>query len=236
MKAIFLGTYYQILNFLRVKKALFFSFVFPVFLYFVFIFIWGNDSSVYTKFICTGIIAIITASNAIMALGRIIVQYKHDGMDKVLKTIPYAYFIQMSALVLSRIVMITCAAGLLLIFSSIISKTVFSLEELLTIEGGVIMGVYVFSLIGQIIAELLEDSNSEGNIFNVIFYVIIFLSDCFYPITEMNSTIATFVHFNPITPVLHIIRGEGDWYLIIVAIVFLQFLVYFISKNKNLKR
>lgn len=151
MKAIFLGTYYQVLNFLRVKKALFFSFIFPIFLYFVFIFIWGNDSSTYTKFICTGIIAIITASNAIMALGRIIVQYKHDGMDKVLKTIPYAYFVQMSALILSRIVMITCAVGLLLIFSSVISKTVFSLEELLTIEGGVIVGVYVFSLIGGVI-------------------------------------------------------------------------------------
>lgn len=236
MKAIFLGTYYQVLNFLRVKKALFFSFIFPIFLYFVFIFIWGNDSSTYTKFICTGIIAIITASNAIMALGRIIVQYKHDGMDKVLKTIPYAYFVQMSALILSRIVMITCAVGLLLIFSSVISKTVFSLEELLTIEGGVIVGVYVFSLIGQVIAELLEDSNSEGSIFNAIFYVIIFLSDCFYPITDMNPTIATFIQFNPITQVLHIIRGEGDWHLIIVVIIFLQFLVYIISKNMNLKR
>ena len=36
MKALFLGTYYQILNLLRVKKAVFFSFIFPAFLFVLF--------------------------------------------------------------------------------------------------------------------------------------------------------------------------------------------------------
>jgi len=237
MEAILLGTYYQVLNFLRVRKALFFSFIFPIFLYVVFIFVWGNNSITYAKFICTGIIAIIVASNAIMALGQIIVQYNRNGMTKVLKTIPRGYITHMASLVLSRILLISCAAAFLLTTSFVISHVKFSFTDLLLIEIGICIGVYVFTLVGQIIAEYLEDKHLESSISNGLFYVIIFLSDCFYPITDMNPAFAIIVSINPMTPILHIMRGEGNClYVLIIEIVILQLLVYKISRNKTQKR
>lgn len=237
MEAILIGTYYQILNFLRVRKALFFSFIFPIFLYVVFVFVWGNDSVTYTKFICTGIVAIIVASNAIMAIGRIIVQYNRNGMVRILKTIPGGYLTHMSSLVLSRILLITCATIVLIAVSFVISHTIFSFKDLLLLEIGICIGVYLFTLLGQIIAEFLEDKHSEGSILNGLFYVIIFLSDCFYPITEMNPAFAMIVSINPMTPILRIMRGEGNWlYVLITEIIILQLSVYMISKKTTQKR
>ena len=237
MKAILIGTYYQILNFLRVRKALFFSFIFPIFLYVVFVFVWGNDSVTYTKFICTGIVAITVASNAMMAIGRIIVQYNRNGMVRTLKTIPRGYITHIASLVLSRIFLITCATIVLIVISFVISHTIFSFKDLLLLEIGICIGVYVFTLLGQIIAEFLEDKHSEGSILNGIFYVIIFLSDCFYPITDMNPAFAMIVSINPMTPILHIMRGEGNWfYVLIIEIILLQLTTYIISKKKKQKR
>lgn len=237
MKAILLGTYYQILNFLRVRKALFFSFIFPIFLYVVFVFVWGNDSVTYTRFICTGIVAIIVASNAIMAIGRIIVQYNRNGMVRILKTIQGGYITHIASLVLSRVFLITCAAIILLAVSFGISHTVFSLKDIFLLEIGICIGVYVFTLLGQIIAEILEDKHSEGGISNGLFYVITFLSDCFYPITDMNPAFAVVVSINPMTPILHIMRGDGSWlYVLFIEIIILQLSVYIISKKTIQKR
>lgn len=237
MKSILVGTYYQILNFLRVRKALFFSFIFPIFLYFIFVFVWGNDSTTYTKFICTGIVAIIVASNAIMALGRIVVQYNRNGMNRVLKTIPGGYIIHMTSLVLSRIILISCAAIFLLMASFVISHVSFSFKELLQIEIGIFVGVYVFTLLGLIIAEFLEDTHSEGGVTHGLFYAIIFLSDCFYPITDMNPAFAMVVSINPMTPILHIMRGEDNWlYMLLIEIFIFQLISYKISMNKTQKR
>jgi len=45
------------------------------------------------------------------------------------------------------------------------------------------------------------------------------------------------VSINPMTPILHIMRGEGNClYVLIIEIVILQLLVYKISRNKTQKR
>lgn len=53
MRAILLGTTYQLLSFLRVKKAFFFAFVFPTFVYVLFSLIWGIDNEDYNNFLLT---------------------------------------------------------------------------------------------------------------------------------------------------------------------------------------
>lgn len=237
MKAIIIGTYYQILNFVRVKKALFFSFIFPVFLYLVFTFVWGNNSKGYAKFILSGIVTITIASNAIMALGRIIVQYNKNGMSRILKSIPHAYAIQIITLILSRIILLSFAFFFLLIIALLISGVALSAKEIANYEIGIFIGIFIFTLIGQIIAEILEDKHSENSVSNGIFYIIIFISDCFYPITELNPALATLVSFNPITPVLHIIRGEGGWCVpLLVEMSLLLIISYILSNRKMQKR
>lgn len=143
----------------------------------------------------------------------------------------------MSALILSRIILISCAAILLLLLSYIISGLTISWYGLLRVEFGIVIGMYVFTLLGLLVAELLEDKHSESSISNGIFYAIIFLSDSFYPLTEMNTAFGLVVAVNPITPILRFMRDESGWMLpFLIEIVILQTAVFYISKHKIQKR
>lgn len=237
MKAILVGTYFQILNFLRVKKAFFFSFVFPIFLYLIFTFVWGNHSITYAKFILSGIVAITIASNAMMALGKVIVEYNKNGLTRILKSIPRAYAVQIFALILSRAVLLSFSFLFLLLIAYLVSGVALSTSEILNYEVGIFVGILVFTLIGQIIADVLEDNHSENSISNGIFYIIIFVSDCFYPVTEMNPFLKTLVAFNPITPILHLIRGEEGWIIpIVIELIILLIFFRVLSIKKVQKR
>lgn len=218
MKAILLGTYYQILNLIRVRKAFFFSFIFPLFLFCVFVFVWGNDSVVYAKFILTGIIATISLSNSMMAIGRIIVQYNKDGMARLLKSIPFAYEKHLVVLIFSRVIFLIVASFFLVTFSVLVMSLSFSVKEILDMLLGVVTGVFFFSLLGLIVAELLEDKDSEGDVLtNGIFYLLIFMSDCFFPVSEMHYALGLVVTWNPVTPILHVLRDESGWCFVLLS-------------------
>lgn len=213
MKAILKGTYYQLKNFFRVKKALFFSFIFPTFLYVIFTFVWGNNSESYSKYILTGILGITIVSNAIMSLGRILVEYNRTGLAKLLKSIPHGYSTHLLCLFLSRFVLISIAFLVLVAVTSILSKVTLTIYDICWAEFGIFLGLFLFSLLGFIVSNLLEDRFSDNAVSNIIFYPIIFLSDAFYPLTEMNQTLNFAVVLNPLTPILRLIRQEDEWLL-----------------------
>ena len=62
IKTLTLSTYLQLLNYTRIKQAVFFTIVFPVLIFVLFGNIWGVDGSEYLYFLLTGVIAATTAS------------------------------------------------------------------------------------------------------------------------------------------------------------------------------
>lgn len=234
MKAIIIGTYYQILNFLRVKKALFFTCIFPIFLYVLFTFVWGNNSEKYSSFIVSGIIGITVVSNSLMAISKIILCYNTTGMAKILKSIPTAYTTQIIALIFSRFIVISISFLVLLIFALIFSSFVPTISYILHIELGILLGMGLFTFLGIVLGEMLEDKHSESTFTNGIFYAIMFLSNAFYPLSEMNPALKIATYINPITPILNIMRNEGQWIFSLVGwfgILIIGYIYY--SKHYN---
>lgn len=237
MKTILLATYYQICNFVRVKKAVFFSFVFPVFLYVIFTFVWGNSTERYSKFLLTGIIAITIVSNSILSIGNVIVQYYQDGLIKLFKILPYSFNKHLSTLILSRIILMFIAVSILITFSFVVTKLTLSLEDLSYIFLGIIVGMFIFSLIGILVAEFFDYSDGNSGAANLFFYVLMFLSDAFYPITEMNPVLGKFIRLNPMSPILNLIRHKGEyWWEIIIWSLLLLSLQVICVKFVKIKR
>lgn len=233
MNTIFVGTYYQLKTFLRIKKALFFSFFFPSFSYIIFSLIWGLDNPDYKKFLLTGIITLTIASDSLFSIGSVMVEYYQNGLIKFFKVIPYSFNKHIIALFLSRIIIIIFSVILLLIIAFIFSHIKLSYLELLYISLGVIAGIFIFSLFGIIIAELTKENTQNLSITNVLFFSTIFLSETFYPLSEINKAFTKVIMINPITPILKLTRGNIDFVSLLLWIVVLAVIQYvFFVKTK----
>lgn len=237
MKAIAIGTYYQILNMLRVRKAFFFTCVFPIFLYILFVYVWGNDTTEYTYYIISGIVAITVVSNSLMAISRVALQYDLSGITKVLKAIPNAYNIQIIALILSRFIILSFSFALLALCALLFSGYALTLRSIVLVESGILLGIFLFSLLGIVIGILLEDKHTETTVTNGVFYIIIFLSDAFFPLSEINPLLDIPIEINPITPILNLMRNDGDWVLCSgIWIILLLICYHVVSKQIKSKR
>jgi ABC-type polysaccharide/polyol phosphate export permease len=156
----------------------------------------------------SGILSVTIISNSIMAIGQIIVTYQRTGVSKMLQSIPKAFPIHMFALAFSRIVLISLAYLFLIGLAWIITDFHTSITEFVFGEIGIVTGTLLFSLLGMIVSFLLESRHSENNAANFIFFLFMFVSDAFYPVTEMNPLMSGVVSLNPLTPVLMIIRQQ----------------------------
>jgi ABC-type multidrug transport system permease subunit len=236
MKAILIGTYYQLITFLRIKKALFFAFFFPSFVYIIFSLIWGIDNDEYQRFLLTGVIIMTTASDALFTIGGIINDYYQNGLIKFFKATPYSFSKHIICLILSRILIVALSSIIVFIIAFLIGKFSFSVIDITHIIMGIITVMIIFAMIGIIVAEITKEHSSNSGTLNIIFYVVIFLSDTFYPLTELNPTFNTVVLLNPITPALELARGYSHIIPIAIWITALTTIHSFYHIKNQLKR
>lgn len=233
MKTIFIGTYYQLKTFLRIKKALFFSFFFPSFSYVIFSMVWGFDNPDYKEFLLTGIITLTVVSDSLFSIGSVMVEYYQNGLIKFFKVIPYSFNKHLIALFLSRIIIIIFSVILVLIIAFVFDHIIFSYLEFLYVSIGVISGIIMFSFLGIIIAALTKENTQSLSITNVLFFSIIFLSETFYPLGEINKAFTKVIMINPITPILKLTRGKIDLVSLLSWIIVLAVIQYvFFVKTK----
>ena len=209
MKPILIGTVCQLKTFLRIKKALFFSFFFPSFMFVIFSLTWGRDNIEYSYFLFTGIIVVTIMSDSLFSIGNVIIEYYQKGLIKFFKSSPYRFGYHLSSLFLSRIIIIVLSCLLLFIVAYFFSEVTLSFKQLVNILIGIISGMSLFSLLGVVIAETTRDYSGNTNIMNFILFSLIFLSDTFYPLSEINPIFINVVRFNPITSILNIARGNS---------------------------
>lgn len=237
MRTVLLSLYYQLLIFSRVRKAVFFSFFFPVFLYVVFSFIWGYSNPDYSKFLLTGVIIMTVASDALFTIGNVVIGYYQQGLVKFFKPIKNSFSIHLLALVISRIVLIVAATIILLVVSFFVFNLALTRLELFYLISGILAGFIVFSLIGLIIALFSKDTSGDVSMTNFVYFTLLFLSDTFYPLTELNPVLGSFIKILPISPVLSIIRGSfADIYYLFIWIIVLLFTFLFLITKKQITR
>lgn len=223
MKTIIIGTIYQLKTFFRIKKALFFSFFFPSFVFVIFSLTWGRESEAYNNFLFTGILVVTLISDSLFSIGNVIVEYYQKGLIKFFKSIPYKFANHLASLFFSRIIIVAGSCLLVFLVAYLFSGVTLSFDQLPPILLGMMGGMILFSFMGVVIAEVSKDYSGNTNIMNFVLFALIFLSNTFYPLSEINPVFEDVVKFNPITPVLRIIREEtlniGPVLIWILAIV-----------------
>lgn len=220
MRTLGLSIYYQVLVSLRIKQALFFSIFFPVFLFILFGNLWGAGDNSYVFFILTGILGMNIATEGIYSIGPVIKNYYAGGMIKYFKKLPFNILIHFAGLIISRFVIMLFITLVLLLTARLMFGVDLSPKQFSEIATGMLLGIFSFSFLGLALAFLFlkkdDGSNQKGGLANIIYYVLIFTSDAFYPVGQMNPFLQEISNWLPMNPILNMMRGnETNWISII---------------------
>ena len=202
-----LSTYLQLLNYTRIKQAVFFTMIFPVLLFILFGNIWGFGDQDYLFFLLTGVIAATTASEGLFATGPVIKGYSDNNLIKFFRNLPFNVMIHFFGLFLSRVgvlvaTMLLLTASYRLLFGASLTLLQFGLGL-----GGMILSFILFSLVGLLLSFYSRDS-SRGGVAGLLYFFMLFTTDVYYPVSEMNNVFAKLTFVFPITYVLGFMRGD----------------------------
>lgn len=229
-------TYYQLLIFLRIKQAVFFTVVFPVFLFIVFGSIWNNSSKEYIPFLLSGIIGMIIASDGLYAIGPVIKEYYGNGFIKYLRKLPFNILLHFSGLILGRVITLLVIIPLLCIVSYFVFDYLISLVQFLNYIMGMLIGLFVFSFIGLILNFSNVRKGVDRSVTSFVYFLILFTGDAFYPTGEFNKIIEVIGDILPLNPILDILRdGKFTWPILFWTLGPLL-IFHFTFKKFNIKR
>ncbi len=230
------SAYLETMSFFRVKESFFFSFIFPVFLFVLFGKIWGATYSDYIPFLLSGVIGMTIASDALFSIGPIIRLYHANHIIKFLRNLPMNILAHFSGMFISRIVALVIAVFFVSLSSIIFFHHQPSYKQFTFYLLGSVVGVLLFSFLGLFLSSLSNRQAGRGFI-NLLFFVMIFLSGCFYPIQRLPHSLQAVAQFLPLTHLLDFIRQDVHviWYLMVWTVVFML-MFYFTFYKKQVKR
>lgn len=228
--------YYQLLIFLRIKQAVFFTVAFPFFLFVIFGSIWGAQNDGYVSFLLSGIIGMTVASDGLFAIGPVIKEYYANGLIKYLRKLPFNILLHFMGLIISRVISLFFIVFLLCITAFLMFGYVVTFLEIINFIIGVFVGLFIFSFLGLVIIFSGVKQAADKGITNFVYFIILFTSNAFYPVGEFNKLIGHIGNILPLNQILSILRGDGANYFLAIWILVPMFLFVFLFKNVKFNR
>lgn len=228
--------YYQLLIFLRIKQAVFFTVAFPIFLFVIFGSIWGAQNDGYVSFLLSGIIGMTVASDGLFAIGPVIKEYYANGLIKYLRKLPFNILLHFMGLIISRVISLFFIVFLLCITAFLMFGYVVTFLEIINFIIGVFVGLFIFSFLGLVIIFSGVKQAADKGIINFVYFIILFTSNAFYPVGEFNKLIGHIGNILPLNQILSILRGDGANYFLAIWILVPMFLFVFLFKNVKFNR
>ena len=208
---------YQLLIYLRIKQAVFFSIAFPVFLFVIFGNIWGVNEG-YIPFLLSGIIGMTIASDGLFAVGPVIREYYTNGLIKYFRKLPFNILLHFAGLIISRIISLIFTIGILCIISYFVFGFLPSFNNFTHYIVGAILGLTIFSFIGLILSFSGIKGGADKGLSNLIYFIILF--------------IGTIGDYLPLNPILNILRDEAVNYYVLLFWLIAPIIVFYIIFNR----
>lgn len=230
LKAFLYNIYLDFLSFFRLKIAVFFSLVFPIMLFVIFSSIWGEQDKSYIFFILTGIICLMTISEGLFSIGPIVKDYYSSGWIKYIKQLPLDSSFFFISFIISRLIFFQIIVFILFIIAYFLfNYNAFNSYGVILL--GSVFGFFLFSLLGLCVS-FLSRRSSGRTLSNMVYFILIFVSDIFYSISGNGNIVKKINLFLPVNDLVYFMRGqEYRLHIILIWIVMLIVLFKFLFKN-----
>ncbi len=186
--------------FLRQKGALFWNFAFPLFFMTLFGSIFGSDTggTRYIDFLLPGMIVMALMTTCIQSTAISVVSDREKGIFRRLALTPLRRSTLIGSLALTRYLVVLIQTALLMLvailfFQARVSGSWFFFWLILTV------GMFSLLGIGFLIASLVRKEESAQPISMIVFFVMMFLSPCFWPINMLPKFLRPLSRILPAT-------------------------------------
>ena len=239
IKMIFQTVNIQLLSFLRIKQAVFWSLVFPLFIFVIFSSIFGTFfDKEYTYFLMTGVIGMSIASDGLFAIGTTIKNYYNNGTIRILKKMPINILYYFTGIIICRFIISFGLVICLNITSIVLFSCSLKLADIIGITLGIFIGLWIFSFLGLCLTfSDIKVSSSDKGLINLVYFVVLFTSNSLYPISSFNEKISYIANFLPLNPILSLLRSETFMFFHLALWAVLPvILFYFLYKRLKVVR
>ncbi len=239
VKFLLWNTFYNILISLRIKQSLFFTVFFPVLIFTVFSFLWGNNGQDYVYSLLTGVICMTVATDGLFVIGSVLKDYYRSGFIKYINKFPIPITLYIFSLALSRLMIVFLEIMLLILISVVVFKLNPLDYNLYLLFLGAAMGMVIYAFLGLCIHFVdLRNKGGEKGLVNILYFGFLFTSDAFYPTSQLNSTLGTIANYLPFNPILTIMRGYLDlnWFIVLFWFIIPLGIFSYIFERYKIKR
>ena len=237
IRILILATYLQLLNYSRIKQAVFFSVMFPVLIFVLFGNIWGHGDSAYLFFLLTGVITATTASEGLFATGPVIKQYFNNNLIKFFRNLPFSVILHFLGMFFSRIGVMLLTFELLLLSFVFLFGGQLTLSQVAMSLLGMGLGFILFSFIGLLLSFYGREESGRGGLTGLLYFFMLFTTDVYYPVSTMNPLFGKFTFLFPTTYLLKFMRGDWTFLLPVLAWVLVPaVLFYYVFNHTQVKR
>ena len=159
-----------------------------------------------------------------------------NGLIKYLRKLPFNILLHFMGLIISRVITLLFIVSLLCITAYLMFGYTVTSLEIFNFIMGVFVGLFVFSFFGLAVTFSGIKQGADKGIINFIYFIILFTSNAFYPVSEFNKLIGYIGNSLPLNHILSILRGDGVNYFLAIWILAPMILFVFLFKNVKFNR
>jgi len=186
--------------FLRYKGSLFWNFAFPIFFMTLFGSIFGSDTggTRYIDFLLPGMIVMALMTTCLQSTAISVVSDREKGIFRRLALTPLKRSTLIGSMALTRYLVVLIQTALLILvavlfFHARINGNLFSFWLILTV------GMFSLLGVGFVIASLVRKAESALPVSMICFFLLMFLSPCFWPVETLPKFLQPFSRVLPAT-------------------------------------
>lgn len=199
-------TRYQILYFLRVPVALFFTIILPIVMLVLFNALFGDDTIStgegewpIRQFYTGGLAAYTAVSATYSNLGNMVPIRRDEGILKRWRSTPLPTWAYLAGLILSSIVIAVVSVVLMLVMGVVFYDLSIQWAKMPAAVVTLLVGVASFAALGMALVSVIKNASSSAAMVNATILPLAFISDVFIA-TDDEGLLHTIASFFPLKP------------------------------------
>lgn len=198
---------YQVLSSCRSFASVFYTIVLPLVLFVVFGTTFGVDAD-YAVFFLPGMIAVMTSSDALFAVGPVMKEFFRQGIVREFRNYPINIAWLFCTFIATRLLFVLTSSVLLAALSGILFGYVPDPGTALRYLVAVVLGFTTYGLIALCISFMGIVDNKDQGMLSIYYFLGMFLSDAYLSLSQKNWVLDAVGYFFPLKPMLQLMRGN----------------------------
>lgn len=205
----------EAISYLRVPVAIFWTFIYPIMLFFILNMIFGGGDSpngpelTYSDYLITGILVMTLISTSLFSFAVVLVEQRANGNLRIFNMMPFGKESFFVGFVAARLMILLIFCVLFVVGFSLLAPgaSAIGIGRLLSVMVYVAAGALVLVGLSLVLASLIGRTATAHAVANIVNIPIIFLSDLFLPAAILPPAMAAVVKLSPIYIFVNDLRG-----------------------------